>query len=118
MAIKGSVMKSETLCEVCTQRIFIQTRNGELNRKAKNPLELVHSDLNGPRQNTKPRKAQIQSFMDDYSGTIFVYFLTNKSDLMEATERFIADTAPYGKIRCIRSDNEFILNLQAKIIKH
>lgn len=45
------------------------------------------------------------AFTDDYSGAIFTYFLKAKSDTVKATERFIADVAPYGKIKCIRSDN-------------
>lgn len=34
-----------------------------------------------------------------------VYFLKHKSDSVEATVRFLADTAPYGKVTCIKSDN-------------
>lgn len=47
----------------------------------------------------------VQSFTDDYSGTMFVYFLRSKSDTVQATERFLADVAPYGQVKCIRSDN-------------
>lgn len=39
----------------------------------------------------------VLSFTDDYSSTIFVYFLKSKSDTTVATERFYADTAPYEK---------------------
>ena len=35
-------------------------------------------------------------FVDDYSGCSFTYFLKEKS---EATERFLADTNPYGKVK-------------------
>lgn len=45
------------------------------------------------------------SFTDDYSSAVFVYFLKNKSDTVQATEKLIADVAPYGKIKCMRSDN-------------
>ena len=34
-----------------------------------------------------------------------VYFLKQKSDTTVGTERFLADTAPYGSIKRIRSDN-------------
>ena len=43
-------------------------------------------------------------FTDDYSGTILVYFLRSKSDTVQATESFLADVAPYGEVKCIRSD--------------
>ncbi len=61
------------------------------------------------------------SFTDDFSSTVFVYFLRNKSDTLHATERFLADIAPYGKVKCFRSDNgtEFTgKGYQALLIKH
>ena len=50
------------------------------------------------------------SFVDDYTGINIVYSLKRKDDTLEATEKFLADIAPYGKIKRIRSDNggEFI----------
>lgn len=36
---------------------------------------------------------------------MFVYFLKTKADTVQATDKFLADTAPYGKNKCIRSDN-------------
>jgi len=106
MAIKGSAGRPAPLCEVCAQGTFTQTRNREPDRKAKKPLELVHTDLAGPMQTPSiegHRYAQL--FTDDYSGTMFVYFLRFKSDTVQATERFLADIAPYGEVKCIRSDN-------------
>ena len=74
--------------------------------KSKVPLELVHTDLAGP---TTPAGTEgfkyALSFTDDYSGACFVYFLKNKSDTVVATEKFLADSAPFGKVKCIRSDN-------------
>ncbi|KAL0159683.1 hypothetical protein M9458_043408, partial [Cirrhinus mrigala] len=46
-----------------------------------------------------------QSFTDDYSGTMLVYFLKSKADTVQATKKFLADIAPYGEVKCIRSDN-------------
>lgn len=47
------------------------------------------------------------SFTDDFSSAVFfVYFLKQKSDAVYATEKFLADTAPYGKIKCLRCDND------------
>ena len=45
------------------------------------------------------------SFVDDYSGAIFVYFLKNKSDTVAATEVFLADSSRFGEIKRLRSDN-------------
>ena len=65
------------------------------------------------------------SFTDDYSGAMTVYFLKSKSDAVKATERFLADSAPYGKVLCVRSDNgseytssEFKTLLSKNRIKH
>ena len=38
------------------------------------------------------------TFVDDYTGTICVYFLKNKSDTVAATEKFLADNRPFGKL--------------------
>lgn len=34
-----------------------------------------------------------------------MYFLRSESNTIQATERFLADVAPYGQVKCIRSDN-------------
>ena len=36
---------------------------------------------------------------------IMIYFSQNKSDTLRATEKFLADPSPYGKVKSIRSDN-------------
>ena len=83
-----------------------QHRSREPDERATCPLELVHSDLAGPVDPTaKDGFRYALSFVDYYSGVNMVYFLKLKSDTTVATERFLADTAPYGSIRRIRSDN-------------
>ena len=49
-------------------------------------------------------------FVDDYSSIVFTYFLKNKSNAVDALKRFLADTALYGTVKRMRSDNggEFI----------
>ena len=50
----------------------------------------------------------------------YLYFLKSKSDTVAATQKFLADTAPYGEVKCIRSDNggEFFFLLEKNKIKH
>lgn len=106
MEITGSAVRPVQLCEICTKGKFTQTRNREPDRKATEPLQLVHTDLAGPmRTPSLEGHKYAQSFTDDYSGAITVYFLKSKSDAIHATERFLADSAPYGKVKCLRSDN-------------
>lgn len=93
-------------CNVCTEGKFINSRNRKTDTKASEALELVHTDLAGPIEPTSQDGYKYAiSFTDDFSGAISVYFLKNKSDTTLATEKFLADSAPYGKVKCIRSDN-------------
>lgn len=43
---------------------------------------------------------------------MFVYFLKQKSDTVKAIEQFLADIAPYGMVKRLRSNNgtKFTLN--------
>ena len=83
-----------------------QSRNRKPDEKAKEPLDFVHCDLAGPIDPVaKDGYKYALSFVDDYTGINIVYFLKQKSDTLEATEKFLSDTAPFGKIRRLRSDN-------------
>jgi transposase InsO family protein len=69
-------------------------------------LEKVHVDLAGPVSPVSREGFKYCiAFTDDFSGSVFVYFLKCKSDTFVATEKFLADITPYGKVSCIRSDN-------------
>lgn len=106
MQIKGKFDKSKLSCETCTKGKFVQSRNREPDSRAKAPLELIHTDLAGPVDPVaKDGFKYALAFTDDYSSTVFVYFLKAKSDTTKATERFLADISPYGRVKCIRSDN-------------
>ena len=101
----------EVDCKVCTQGKMTQSRNRTSDKRANAPFDLVHSDLAGPISPVgKDGFNYALSFVDDYSGVIIIYFLKHKSDTVEATKQFLADIAPLGKVKCIRSDNggEFI----------
>ena len=83
-----------------------QSRNRKPDEKAKEPLDFVHCDLAGPIDPVaKDGYKYALSFVDDYTGINIVYFLKQKSDTLEATEKFLSDTTPFGKIRRLRSDN-------------
>ncbi|CAB4013210.1 Retrovirus-related Pol poly from transposon TNT 1-94 [Paramuricea clavata] len=71
----------EVECKTCTQGKMTQSRNRTPDKRTNAPFDLVHSDLAGP-----------------------------ISPGVEATKQFLADIAPLGKVKCIRSDNggEFI----------
>ena len=98
-------------CEYCIEAKMTNKIVKTPDKKASKPLEKVHTDLCGPMS-----EASIQGckyavvFVDDHSGLIVHYFIKNKSDAAKATEKYIADMAPYGQVTTIRSDGggEFI----------
>ena len=126
MTIKGQVDKTKLQCRTCVEGKFVNNRNRAPDTRATQPLELVHTDLAGPMNITARENFKYSiTFTDDYSGAIFVYSLRLKSDTTKATEKFLADSAPYGSVKCIRSDNggeytstEFEELLRNKGIRH
>ena len=60
--------------------------------RATKAFELVHTDLAGPIDPVaKDGFKYAIIFVDDYSGCTFMYFLKEKSDVVKATEKFLAD---------------------------
>ena len=101
-------------CDTCIKGKMVQYRERLPDKRAESVLELVHCDLAGPITPVAREGFKYTiSFIDDYSGVIFVYFLRNKSDASGAFEKFIADSSPYGSIRRLRSDGgtEFTSNV-------
>lgn len=126
MHIKGAKRKPDKECHVCIEGKFTQSRNRNAIEKVKTPLELVNTDLAGPVTNGSiDGYKYMQSFTDVCTGVVFTYFLKAKSDAVQATEKFLADVAPYGDVKCIRSDNgteytsrEFKTLLRKNKIRH
>ena len=105
MKVIGSTEKPAD-CNVCVLGKMTQGRSRTPRCRSTVPLSLVHTDLAGPIEPASPEGFRYAIvFTDDYSGVVFVYFLKSKSDAVEATERFLADSAPFGKVKCLRSDN-------------
>ena len=98
-------------CTTCILSKQTVSRNREADKRADAPLELVHTDLAGPIDPAaKDGFRYVINFVDDYSSAVFVYCLKQKSDAFHALKKFLSDTAPYGKVKRMRSDNggEFI----------
>ena len=67
--------KNEFQCKTCLEGKMSQSINHNLDAKAENCLDLVHSDLNGPIHPLSPQGSKyVINFVDDYSGLITVYF--------------------------------------------
>ena len=103
MAISG---EKNFQCETCVLGKMPKSFNRAPDEKASEPLMLVHSDLAGPIDTqSKDGFKYVMNFVDDFSGCSFVYFLESKADAHKALEKFLADVAPFGSVKCIRSDN-------------
>ena len=109
-------------CEVCLQGKMSKQTNKEERTRSMKAMEMVHTDLAGPiSPPSREGHRYVISFTDDFSGVTFVYFMKTKDESVQRAERFLADSAPYGKVKCLRSDNgtEFTSNVfQEFLIKH
>ena len=98
-------------CSVCIQGKMVNETCKLPDARAKYPLQFVHVDVSGPIEPTAREGFRYTlCFTDDFSGLLCVYLLKNKSDVTLATRKYLADMAPYGKVKKIRSDNggEFV----------
>ncbi|KAL7278680.1 hypothetical protein ACG7TL_007682 [Trametes sanguinea] len=98
-------------------------------KRATEPLELVHTDLDGPMRTASVGNGYLYfaSFIDDFSGLGIAYYLKRKSDAMKAFDSFKAwaETQTGKKIKRVRSDrggeylsNEFTQHLLDLGIEH
>jgi hypothetical protein len=98
--------KSVFSCSPCIEGKMAQTISREPDERGTKPFEFVHCDLEGPMHHVSTEGFKyVLLFVDDYSGLYMTYCLRHKSDTLKATEKFLADSAPYGEIKRLRSDN-------------
>eukprot|EP00794_Sanderia_malayensis_P001519 gene1519-1679_t len=89
-------------CEICVLVKQCNHRNREPDIRATKPFELVHTDLAGPIEPAaKDGYRYAMIFTDDFSGNLFTYFLKAKSDAPKAVKKFLADIAPFGKVKTL-----------------
>ena len=81
--------------------------NKKADRKTNKTLYLIHCDLAGAIQLISINESKYPIiFLDNYSQLIVVYFLKNKSQAANATEKVLADMAPYSLVKRPTTDNE------------
>ena len=91
--------KNNFNCESCTLGKQVQHFNRKPDERAERQMEFVHTDLCGPITPVAREGFRYAlAFVDDYSGATFVYFLKQKSDAAKGLLKYLADSAPYGKI--------------------
>ena len=99
---------------------------GESHRSSRK-LQLIHSDVCGPIDESIGGKRYFVSFIDDYSRCCAVYFMSSKAEVFERFKEFEAITTNESgqRIGTLRTDNggeyvskEFEAYLTSKGIKH
>lgn len=103
----GNNVKDCRVCPLGKQSRLPFSKNGS---RAKELLEIVHSDVCGPMNKLSlgSRKYFI-TFIDDFSRKIFIYFLATKTE-SEVQEKFLefkafAENKTGKKIKTLRTDN-------------
>ena len=93
-------------CEVCVLGKQKSFRNREPDERAKECMELVHTDLVGPiTPVARDGFRYAIAFVDDFSSATFIYFLKNKCDSARALMKFLADARPYGNVKKLTLDD-------------
>ena len=103
--------KSKIHCETCTLGKMTQSRNHDPETKTDKQFDRVYIDLAGPVDPiAKDGFRYALVCVDDFSHLYSVYMLKNKSDAGNAFKRYLADIAPFGSVKCVRSDQggEFV----------
>ncbi|KAM2467268.1 hypothetical protein PS1_009092 [Malus domestica] len=101
-------VRTDTVCAGCQYGKAHQLPYEESKFKAKEPLELVHSDVFRPvKQPSIGDMRYMVTFIDDFSRYVWVFFMKDKSDTFSKFKEFreSAEGEVGKKIRCLRTDN-------------
>ena len=101
-------VRTDTVCAGCQYGKAHQLPYNESKFKAKEPLELVHSDVFGPvKQQSIGGMRYMVTFIDDFSRYVWVFFMKEKSDTFSKFKEFreSAEGEVGKKICCLRTDN-------------
>ena len=110
--VSGMTITSENRCEekcaVCLKGKWALTRNRVADERATKPFEFVHTDTTGKIiTESLDGICYVINFICDYTGMVYPYMLRNKSaeGVSAAILQFLADVAPYGVVKRLRTDN-------------
>jgi hypothetical protein len=98
----------EGVCNGCAQGKNIKNPFSKRDSKAGGVLELIHSDVCGPKPSTSINGyVYYVSFIDDYYRKTWVYFLKSKDEVFSKFKEFKAliENLSERKIKKLRSDN-------------
>lgn len=101
-------VRGDTICAGCQYGKAHQLPYEESTFRAKESLELIHSDVFGRvKQAFISGMCYMLTFIDDFSRYVWVYFLKQKSEVLDKFKEFRKKVeGELGrKIRCLRTDN-------------
>ena len=120
--------ESDSVCESCVEGKQHKNKFTSSERRAKEPLELVHSDVCGKLKADSLSGGQyFLTFIDDYTRYIWVYILKHKSEVFARFKEWkaLVEKSTEQKLKFIRTDNggeylsiEFQEFLKAEGVKH
>ena len=108
--VKGlpHINRPNEVCESCVLGKHHRTNFGkQVDWRAKQPLELVHTDVCGPlTPMSNGKNKYFLTFIDDYSRKTWVYFLKQKSEVFEVFKEFkaLVERQSGYQIQTLRSD--------------
>ena len=119
---------TDKVCETCAMSKLTKLPFPARTERAKQPLDLVHSDVVGPFPVLTPGKSKyLVTFIDDYSSYCVTFLMKSKDEVFQRFKEYEARvTNELGRsIKILRSDNggeycsrEFDEFCQEKGIKH
>ena len=110
-AVKGLEMSGaidRVKCDTCIAGKLTAAPFKSSETTTKEPLELIHSDLCGPmRVSSVEGASYFLTFIDDYSRLGYVFFIRNKSDVVDTFVQFknLVENQTGYKIKNFQSDN-------------
>ena len=100
--------KDEGTCKGCAQGKNVKKPFPSSESKAKEVLEIIHSDVCGPLSfNSLSGYAYYVSCIDDYSRKAWIYFLKGKNEIFSKFKEFkaLVENHTEKKIKTLRLDN-------------
>lgn len=106
--VKISLDKEDGICISCIEGKQTRQPFPTEGSRATELLERIHSDVCGPMQTASIGHARyLVTFIDDFSRKVFVYFIKNKSEVLDKFIEFKnrVENELNRKIKVLRSDN-------------
>ena len=101
-------VREETVCVGCQYGKVYQLPYKDSEYCAKEPFELIHSDVFGPvKQPSISGFLYMITFIDDFSRYVWVYFIKEKSEALSKLKEFkeMVKKEVDRKIHCLCTDN-------------